>query len=129
MKRSPLRKKSKRLTMPKLRDKAWKHFSLYIRHRGSVGGYNKCVTCDIVFPISELHAGHFEHGKTKEFYFDEDNVHPQCPRCNHFLSGNLIKYTLFMLKEYGQNTIDRLMASKKTVWKRTYLEDLIKKYK
>ena len=133
MKRTPLKrkpfKKKKQLSIPKLRDKVWVVFSKYIRLRGSVDGYGKCITCGIVKPITEMHAGHFQHSKNKEFYLDPDNCHCQCPKCNLYLSGNLARYTLFMLDEYGQDTVDRLLNSKPIIWKRDQLEELLETYK
>ena len=123
--------KSKKLTIPRLRDKVWMRFSIFIRSRGSVNGYNKCTTCGDVKLISELQAGHFMHGKNKSTYFDERNVHPQCPRCNNWLSGNLIKYTRFMQDEYGDCVIDELEEKhlKLHIWKRQDLEELYGRYK
>ena len=138
MKRTPFKKKkthkklgkSKRLTIPRLRDKAWRVFSKYIRTKDSIGGYVKCITCGEINLIEDTHAGHFYHGKNKSTYFLEENVHPQCPRCNMYLSGNLIEYTLYMINEYGEAYIDQLRAwhEKSHVWKREVLENLLHTY-
>jgi len=111
----------------KLKDKLWKLFSLYIRTKYSdPRGYVRCVTCSIKKPIKEMQAGHFIHGG-EMIRFDERNVHPQCPRCNKFLHGNLISYTLFIAEKYGEDTIDdlrRLQHSGKTL-KIADLEEMI----
>jgi hypothetical protein len=138
MKKTPLkrkkgmRKKSKKLTIPRLRDKVWNVFSRYIRLKDAVDGWVLCVSCGkqikAVSKERECEAGHYEHGKDKECYFDEDNVHPQCTRCNRFLSGNMRQYTLFMLEQYGEEKVKRLLNSKKVIWKRSELEELYRKY-
>lgn len=71
------------------KDTAWKWFSLYIRLK-----YPKCVTCGA--PTTQ--AGHYWHNVLD---FDEVNVHGQCTRCNHFLSGNLAVYSSYLIKRYG----------------------------
>jgi len=126
----PLRKKSKKLTIARQREKTWGVFSKHIRSEGRVGDYNRCITCGVTLHISELHAGHFLHGKNKATYFLEDNVHPQCPRCNHWKSGNLIQYTLFMDNNYGLDRIKELqeLHKKPHLWKRSELEELYEKY-
>jgi hypothetical protein len=126
--RKRLKKKSKKMTISRLRNKVWKVFSLYIRQKGSVNGYNRCVTCGDVKEIAELHSGHFRHGKTIECYFDERNVHPQCPKCNLYLSGNIIEYYPFMEREYGTSVIEEIKNAPKVIWKRDYLEELYRKY-
>lgn len=124
--------KKKLLKICKLRDKVWKEFSKYIRLKDAVNGYVKCVTCGKVIQAygkGECEAGHFFHGKDREFYFDEDNVHPQCTSCNNYhkdVAGK--KYVLFMLDEYGQATVDRLLNSRKIIWKRAYLDEKLEYY-
>lgn len=119
----------KKPPIARLKRKAWKVFSLWVRlHHGE---YPRCVTCGTSFFYKLMHAGHFIHGHSKATFLDERNVHVQCIRCNHFLSGNLIEYVEFMRKTYGQETIDELRALSKQVWKptRAELEAIIEKYK
>ena len=129
--KKPIRKKSRKLTIPRLRDKVWSVFSLFIRSKGSVDGFNRCVTCGVTLPITELHAGHFLHGKNKATFLEEDNVHPQCVKCNLYLSGNLLEYYPFMEKKYGTIRIEELKITHKRIhfWKRYDLEELLDKYK
>ena len=84
-----------------------------------------------MFLISGLHSGHFIHGKNKATYLEEDNVHPQCVKCNLYLSGNLLEYYPFMEKKYGTIRIEELKNAhqKDHIWKRTDLEGLLNKYK
>lgn len=125
----PILKKSS--TVINLRNRAWKLMSEYIRKRGSHDGFNTCITCGVTLPISELHAGHFLHGKNKATYLLEQNVHPQCPKCNLYLNGNSIKYTLFMQKKYNQKNFLTLMDlhEKPYTWKKADLYAIIEEYK
>jgi hypothetical protein len=82
--------------------KAWTEFSKWIRARDK-----KCVTCG---STENLQAGHFIKASQcyNYFNFDEQNVHAQCTKCNVFLDGNYIEYTLFMQREYGLEVVDEL---------------------
>lgn len=114
-----------------LRDRVWKYFSEYIRLRDAINGYVYCTTCSKPTPVEQTHAGHFIHGKNSLTFFDEANVHPQCIKCNLFLSGNQINYTMWMLKKYGKKKIEKLQdeSHKKHIWTKDELETLKEKYK
>lgn len=77
--------------------KAWDTFSLYIRLRDK-----RCVTCG---SENQLQAGHFWHNVLD---FDEENLNCQCKRCNHFLSGNLAQYAVYLLGKLGKEKFDAL---------------------
>lgn len=94
----------------KEKSKAWTVFSLYIRTRGSVNGYNWCCTCGRKYPIKKLQAGHWIPGRHLSVLFDPRNCHPQCYWCNMQLKGNPIKYHHFMEKTYGKKVMDELEA-------------------
>ena len=102
----------------KLRKQAWDVFSKWIRARDGA-----CVTCG---SKENLQAGHFIHKDCLDF--DPRAVHAQCVRCNHFLSGNLVEYTLFMQDTYGQAVVDELMqlAKKERKYSRQELEEIIR---
>ena len=101
-------KKPKKLTYAKAKKDAWKVFSLYIRTRDSHDGKAICFTCEYLFPIKELQAGHFVPGRKNVLLFHEQNCHQQCLRCNVFLKGNLIEYYPRMVEKYGLDTIEAL---------------------
>ena len=114
------------------RKKAFKQFSLYIRKKDATfQGYNRCVSCGKTDLWQNLDAGHFIHGVTKPTYFEENNVHPQCRKCNTYLSGKLIEYTLYMLRTYSKEEIDRLreLSFKTKRWTKKELEEIEKEYK
>ena len=121
----------KRLSLPSLKKKAWKCFSNYIRFRAAdQQGYASCVTCGARDKWKNLHAGHFLHGHSKPTFLVPENVAPQCIKCNHFLSGNLIAYYEYMIRKYGQAKIDELKALSHKVEKpsRDYYERIIELY-
>jgi len=115
----------------KIKKEAWRYFSQYIRMKDAKGEYNKCFTCGIVKPWKELHAGHFIHGSTKPTYFIEINVHPQCAKCNNYLSGNLINYTTKMIDLYGRDKVEELkkISHETKFWTIKELREIRDKYK
>jgi hypothetical protein len=86
----------KQHTVKSAKARAWKYFSAYIRKRDP-----RCVTCGA--PTTQ--AGHFWHNVLD---FDEENVNGQDVRCNHFLSGNLAVYSVYLLKKLGKKKFDAL---------------------
>ena len=87
---------------------AWKWFSLYRRLLfADSNGYVKCVTCGRKYHYKEMQAGHYRHNLNVVF-FEEFNVHPQCVRCNQYLSGNLGKYATYILDTYGREKLELL---------------------
>lgn len=122
----PLAVGTMKLTIPKLRDKVWKCFSKYIILRDRE---KPCVTCKSW--SENWQSGHFIHGKNSLTYFDETNVNKQCPRCNLYLSGNEVAYTLYMIETYGKEHIERLQEehARKHIWTREELEEKLELYK
>jgi len=86
----------------------WNIFSVFVRLRDCYNGSGKCVTCDSKKFWRGFQGGHYKHGKTKATYFDERNVHAQCPRCNKWLNGNGIVYAEFILEKYGVKVFEEL---------------------
>lgn len=88
---------AKRTQKQIMHDKAWKVFSAWIRERDK-----RCVTCDK--GLAEQ-GGHFFHAVLD---FDEENINGQCVRCNHWLSGNLAPYSVYLLKKLGKKKFEAL---------------------
>lgn len=86
----------KQHTIKSAKERAWRYFSAYIRKRDP-----RCVTCG----AETTQAGHFWHNVLD---FDEENVNGQCLRCNHFMSGNLAPYSVYLLKKLGKKKFDAL---------------------
>lgn len=81
----------------RLKDKAWKTFSYWIRQRDK-----KCVTCPS--GLAE-NAGHFWHNVLD---FDEENINGQCVNCNKWNHGRLAVYSVYLLKKIGKKRFDAL---------------------
>lgn len=82
----------KRSTLIKKLDKV---FSQYIRLKDAdYAGYNSCFTCGMTKSWKELDAGHFQSRGKYATRYHEDNVKPQCKRCNGFRGGEQYQFAL-----------------------------------
>ena len=97
--------KNEQMSIKQLKAKCWELCRKY-----NVAKEPCCFTCG---SINEPQAGHFIHGHTKATFFEPDNIHRQCKRCNLFLSGNLRIYTLKMIDKYGREFVDKLDRTSK----------------
>lgn len=94
--------KVKKISLKKAKTMAWDTFSEYIRRKYADNNGNvKCVTCGVIIPWKESQAGHFVDSRNNTVLYDERLVHPQDIRCNIFLKGNKVRYTVFMVRTYG----------------------------
>ncbi len=83
--------------------------SKYIRLNGSdEHGNCKCFTCNVTLDWKQMHCGHFMSRTHYPTRFELDNLHPQCPKCNMDLNGNLIVYE----NKLGEVVIKKLLAIK-----------------
>jgi len=123
------KKRKKLKSIKTLKSKSWKLMSEHVRVSNIVGeGFNVCVTCGSVRHYKEMHAGHFIHASKGSFVsYDKRNIHPQCVKCNVYLGGNLIEYTLFIQNHYGPETVDELKQLKNTIMKRADFEEVIER--
>lgn len=72
-----------------------------------------CVTCGKVQPWGgglggPLDTGHFIASRCNSILFEEDNVAPQCSRCNRFGNGQQNLYRIWMLEVRGEEAVERL---------------------
>ena len=106
----------KELTMTQWKKKLWPVFSKYIRTRDCIKTSGsplrgRCVTCNKLYPIKKLQAGHFIPGRYDAILFDEEQVHAQCYCCNMKLQGMWHKYYLFMLDSgHTHGSIQEMIA-------------------
>lgn len=116
-----------------LKDKLWKIVSLYIRKRDADWqGMTACATCGIVRHYKEMDAGHFVPKTSHLIQYDERNIHPQCHKCNRYLSGNIHSYWRFIQSKYGEDVLSELNDEKRgqtKTWTIPELEELIVYYK
>ena len=75
-------------------------------------GLCECVTCGKRLPWDEMQGGHFISRAYIIHKLLEENIHPQCRRCNGPLKGHEIPYTLYMIDMYGREFVDHLNETK-----------------
>ena len=121
----------KKPSIPSLRRRLDKVFSVYIRRRDSdENGFGKCCSCGAWKHWMAANAGHFIKRQHTATRYDERNVHFQCVVCNFHRHGNLIEYCEFMRDRYGAGIIDELRQLQRTTVKytRADYEAMIAKY-
>jgi len=84
-----------------IKNTADKVFSQYIRAKGADRhGYCKCITCGKREHWKDMDAGHYVTRARWGTRFDEDNVFPQCRRCNRFEEGRKPEFTRYLRDRY-----------------------------
>jgi len=123
--KSKKKTKIKEVSITKLRKKAWKLQSEYIRRKEK----GVCFTCGDKRNWKEQQAGHFVHGHNMDFV--KENIHCQCVHCNKWLHGNLINYAIKLEKKYGYGIVQKLkrQGDKIKRYKVKELQAIIDKYK
>jgi|TARA_Y100000310_G_C20677499_1_gene813938 hypothetical protein len=100
-----------------LKAKLWKLFSLYIKLKFSKDGQRtQCYTCDAYLKIGSKNCqlGHWlPKGTYQNHYFNEDNVRPQCGRCNNWGLGEAETFRRRLQAEIGESKIDWLYETRK----------------
>lgn len=96
------------------REAAVKWFNRFIRLRDAG---KPCCSCGTTNPGIKYDAGHYiPAGSCSALRFDERNCHIQCSvQCNQHKSGNRVNYRLFLIREYGQEEVDRLEGPQPTI--------------
>ena len=121
----------KPLTIPKLKKKLDRIFSLYIRHMHSPDGEHcECFTCGKWVPISESDCGHHLSRSFGPTRFSESNCRPQCRFCNRFREGMQHEFARNLQLHIGQDAYDQMIEESYKPWKwdREKLEADIKYY-
>lgn len=128
----------KKIQYKRQKDKAWKAFSDYIRHRdcmATTGTFERglCVTCEVagrpsLFPYAKLQAGHAVAGRGNAVLFHEEIVNIQCMQCNRQggggLSGDYGNYMTHLVRKYGIDHAEGLQRLK-TAYKDYTHADLV----
>ncbi len=77
-----------------------------------------CVTCGKVRQWRDsrgsMQTGHFLASRCFSILFNEENVAPQCVRCNNYRSGAVEDYHIWMVAERGRSAMERLKRLKAT---------------
>jgi hypothetical protein len=100
-------KERKTKSISKLKKEVSEVLGQYVKLRDALRttgdlNYCKCITCTILKPRKEFHAGHFIDRRHNVTLFDETNIHAQCPRCNVYLDGNILEYRRQIIRLYGE---------------------------
>ena len=121
----------RKVTLPRLTEKAQKVFNAYIRQRDSKDGYFTCISCFKTLPVESMNAGHYVPVKGGSFLrFHEDNVNGECQRCNGFDEFHLVGYRKHLLLKIGKKRVEWLENNRTKVhkWDMADLEDIITLY-
>jgi hypothetical protein len=107
----------------------WRKFSHYLKKKYSnFSGYAKCYTCETVYDVKELQAGHLFHRgnqKYKMVDFDENHIRLQCIRCNYYSETQHKIFYDKLVKEIGKKAVNKLEIRRKNE-KSLTLEELKK---
>lgn len=66
-----------------------------------------------------MDGGHFISRTYSYHVLREENVHPQCKRCNRFFTGCHDDYRRYMVDMYGEEFVEWLTDTKRTIVKWT----------
>ena len=97
----------KRSTIVKKLDKV---FSIWVRSKDADhAGMVDCFTCGVTKSWKyEIDAGHFQSRGKYATRWDEQNVKPQCKRCNGFRGGEQYLFSKHLDLEHGDGTAEWL---------------------
>ena len=131
MKSKTTSKRRSKESKKSLRKEAWKEFRTFIFNRDTDDrGYCHCISCPKVAPAEEFQAGHFDHSKEKENYYNPKNVHAQCIQCNYYGGVKTVQqYTINLIRKYGIEEVEKLKNSKGKYWGVKGLKEIISFYK
>jgi hypothetical protein len=88
-------------------------FSEYIRQRDADGnGLVRCYCCGKILFWKNAQNMHFIPRQHLSLRFNEINCHAGCVKCNYYNNGNIEEYALHLKKDYGNDIIDKLVATK-----------------
>lgn len=124
-------KKKKKSPHEKLWDLAYTTFREYIRQRDTnFQGYATDPSDGKIYEAKDCDIGHFRHGKGKECYFWETNVHLQAKKNNYFGGQTVLqRYTAFIIGKYGMEEFERIDKAKRISWTNERLNKVIQDYK
>lgn len=120
-----MKKKSK--SIKRLKKEADAVFSKFIRIRDK----GQCFTCPTKGRIEDMQCGHYVSRSRLTTRYDEENCHCQCVACNVFKNGNMVAYSVNLMKLHGKDIIEELHLRSQVLRKfsRKDYEGLIAYYK
>ena len=115
--------KKKKITVSKMKKKAWNEFSLYIRLKYSDAyGIGHCYTCGAKRHYKALQAGHGIGGRNNAVLFKEEIVRCQCSGCNLWGGGKYSIFTEKLIDEYGAKKYAQFVRESNKTVKMTVLD-------
>ena len=125
-----LKKSKSRKKLSKLKSELWTRFSLFIKLKYSKDGKTvNCFTCgrELTIGRPDCHGGHYyPKGGYGFLYFHENNVRPQCYRCNIGLEGNTQVFREKLIEEIGELGVKELDDSRHGQFKMNRTEYVVK---
>jgi hypothetical protein len=122
--RKPAKKKPP--SIAKLVDEVAVLMQKLVRLKAANGdGYCKCVTCGGVFHWKAMDGGHFISRKYQGTKIVEEQINPQCRRCNGFPDNfTYSNYEQYMKDTYGPEFVEELkiIAKRPATFDRVALE-------
>ncbi len=107
-------------TLPKLKQKAAELLQRLVRMKAAdAEGICRCVSCGKLDHWKALDGGHFISRSYTFHLLREENIHPQCKRCNRFFTGCHDDYRRYMVEMYGEDFVEWLTDTKHTTTKYT----------
>lgn len=118
--------KRKPKTLAKLKDEAATLLQRLRRmQEADDNGHVSCVTCGVTRHFADrMQGGHFIGRTHMKWKLDPRNIWPQCAKCNGFLHGNPIPYTIFMIRTFGQDFVDHMIETK-NLGEKVYRPDIL----
>jgi len=107
-------------TIPQLQNTLWPLFSKYIKQTHSHDGINcSCYTCgkSIMIGDRDCQAGHWIPRTYSPTKYEEDNVRPQCSRCNEFNAGMPVHFERNLRLELGCERVEQMKRDSLKPWK------------
>ena len=97
-------------------EKLDKIFSEFTRLRDAdSNGYVHCYCCGYSIAWTNSQAMHFMNRRHLGTRFNEINVKAGCQVCNMHHNGNLEAFEQHLIRDYGEEVIDRLTMLKNTI--------------
>ena len=110
------------------------YFNPYIKYSKFEQGYTNCISCGkpLTLNTHDCQAGHYiPISVSSRLRFEEDNVWPQCSRCNKFMEGNSANYRDSLVDILGIDRVEEIESLRHDMKKytRNELVDMIFDYK
>ena len=129
-----IRKTARKGTLSYAKKKCWEAFALMKKLEYSEDGVNvRCYTCNAKLEIgtSNCQLGHcLPKGGYGALYFHENNVRPQCYRCNIHKAGDTAVFIMNLIEEIGQDAYEEMYKQRHDQMKITQkeYEEMTKKF-